>query len=39
MMASNVEIESPVKKTVEKVYCKNRHKGKDNKFGVESYIK
>ena len=28
--------ESPVKKTVEKVYCKIRHKGKDNKSGVWS---
>ena len=34
IMASNVEIESPVNMTVEKFYCKNRHKGKDNKYGL-----
>ena len=32
-------IESPVNKTVEKVYCKIRHKGKDNKSGVGSSTK
>ena len=35
-MASNVAIEYLVNKTVGKVYCKNWHKGKDNKSGVES---
>ena len=39
MMASTVEIESPVNKTVEKVYCKIRHKGKDNKYEIRSYTK
>ena len=32
-------IEAPVNKTVEKVYCKIRHKGKDNKSGVGSSTK
>ena len=32
-------IESPVNKTVEKVYCKIRHKGKYNKSGVGSSTK
>ena len=36
---STKAIESPVNKTVEKVYCKIRHKGKDNKFGVGSSTK
>ena len=31
-----MEIESPVNKTVEKVYWKIRHKGKDNKSGEGS---
>ena len=39
LTASNVAIESPVNKTVEKVYCKIRHKGKDNKSGVGSSTK
>ena len=38
LTASNVEIESPVNKTVEKFYCKIRHKGKENKYGVGSSI-
>ena len=36
---STVAIESPVNKTVEKVYGKIRHKGKDNKSGVGSSTK
>ena len=36
---STKEIESPFNKTVEKVYCKNRHNGKDNKSGVGSSTK
>ena len=36
LAASTVAIKSPVNKTVEKVYCKIRHKGKDNKYGVGS---
>ena len=39
LTASTVAIESPVNKTVEKVYCKIRHKGKDNKSGVGSSTK
>ena len=39
MMACNVAIESPANKTVEKFYCKIRHKGKDNKSGVGSSTK
>ena len=39
LIASNVVIEAPVNKTVEKVYCKIHHKGKDNKYGVESSTK
>ena len=39
MMVSNVAIEAPVKKTVDKVYCKTRHKVRDNNYGVVSYIK
>ena len=39
MMASNVAIESPVNKTVDKFYCINRRKRKDNKSGVDSYTK
>ena len=31
-----MEIESLVNKTVDKAYCKSRHKRKDNKSGVES---
>ena len=38
-MASTVAIEYIVKKTVEKVYCKTPHKGKDNKYGVGSSTK
>ena len=34
-----MEIESPVNKNVEKVYCKILHKGKDNKSGVGSSTK
>ena len=34
LATSTVAIESPVNKTVEKVYCKIRHKGKDNTYGV-----
>ena len=34
MMDSTVTIESPVNNTVEKVYCKSPHKGKDNKYGA-----
>ena len=36
LMDFTVAIEYPVKKTVEKVYCKIRHKGKYNKYGVGS---
>ena len=32
MTDSTKEIESPVNKTVEKVYCKIRHKREDNKY-------
>ena len=32
-------IEYPVNKTVEKVYCKRRHNGKDNEYGVGSSTK
>ena len=39
LTASTVEIESPVNKTREKVYCKIFHKGKDNKSGVGSSTK
>ena len=39
MMASNVEIEAPFNKTLEKVYYKIRHIGKDNKSGVGSSTK
>ena len=39
MTDSTVEIVSPVNKTVEKVYCIIRHKGKDNKYIVGSYTK
>ena len=39
LTASTVEIESPVNKTVEKFYCKIRHKRKDNKYGVGSSTK
>ena len=39
MMACNVAIESPANKTVEKFYCKIRHKGKDSKSGVGSFTK
>ena len=38
-MASNVTIESLLNNTVEKVYCKICHKGKDNKSGVGSSTK
>ena len=38
-MASTVAIESTVNKTVEKVHCKIRHKGKDSKYGVGSSTK
>ena len=38
-MASTVANEYPVKKTMEKLYCKIRHKGKDNKSRVGSYTK
>ena len=33
LTASTVAIEYPVNKTVNKVYCKISHKGKDNKSG------
>ena len=33
-MAFTVEIEAPVNNTVENVYCKIHHKGKDNNSGV-----
>ena len=36
---STKAIKSPVNKTVEKVYCKIRHKEKDNKSGVGWYNK
>ena len=36
LTASTEAIESSVNKTVEKFYCKIRHKGKDNKSGVGS---
>ena len=36
MTDSTKSIESPVNNTVEKVYCKIRHKGKDNKSGIGS---
>ena len=39
LMYSTVEIEFPVNKTVEKVYCKIRHKGENNKYGVGSSTK
>ena len=39
LTAFTVEIESPFNKTVEKFYCKIRHKGKDNKSGVGSSTK
>ena len=39
MTASAVAIESPVNKTVDIVYCKIFHKGKDNKSGVGSSTK
>ena len=39
LMDSTVEIESPVNRTLEKVYCKSRHKGKDDKSGVGSSTK
>ena len=39
MTASTVIIESPVNKTMEKVYCKILQKGKDNKPGVGSSTK
>ena len=39
MTDSTKSIESPVNKTVEKVYCKIRHTGKDNKSGVGSSTK
>ena len=35
MMDYNVVIESPVNKTVDKVYCKNFHKVKCNESGLE----
>ena len=38
-MDSTVAIEYPVKKNVEKIYYKIRHKGKDNKSGVGSSTK
>ena len=38
-MDFNVEIESPVNNNMEKVYCKIRHKGNDNKSGVGSSTK
>ena len=38
-MYSTVAIEAPVNKTVEKVYCKIRQKGKYNKSGVCSSTK
>ena len=39
LTASTMAIEYPVNKTVEKVYCKIRHKRKDNKFVVGSSTK
>ena len=39
LTASTVVIESPVNKIVEKVYCKIRHKGKENKSGIGSSTK
>ena len=39
LRASTVAIGSPINNTVEKVYCKIRHKGKDNKSGVGSSTK
>ena len=39
LTASTMAIEYPVNKTVEKVYCKIRHKGKDNKSGLGSSTK
>ena len=39
LAAYTVAIKSPVNKTVEKVYCKGRHKGKENKSGVGSSTK
>ena len=39
MMASNMAVESPVNKTLEKVNFKNLHKGKYNKSGVDSSTK
>ena len=38
-MDFTVAIESTVNKTVEKVHCKIRHKGKDSKYGVGSSTK
>ena len=38
-MAPTVTIESPVNNTVEKIYCKIRHKVKYNKPGVGSSTK
>ena len=38
-MDPKVAIGSPVNKTVEKFYCKNRHKVKYNKSGLESSTK
>ena len=39
LTASNVAIEYPVNNTMKKVYCKIRHKGKENKSGVGSSTK
>ena len=39
MMASTVEFEDPVNKTVEKVYCNISHKGKDNESILGSSTK
>ena len=38
LTTSTMAIESPVNKTVEKVFCKIRHKGKYNKSGVGSIL-
>ena len=39
MMDSNVAIGYPVNKTVENLYFKNLHKGKDNKSVIDSSTK